>query len=109
MRYSTLGQIKEHPFFGGVEWDSLRAVRAPFVPALDSDIDTGYYDDFTSAEEMAKYAEVQEKQRHVDAVREKDDAVSRGVWVGFTFEKNGPAVKAFQAATGEEDALATIF
>ena len=57
-----------HPFFAGVKWEDLRAVGAPFVPALDSEIDTGYYDDFSSAEDMAKYAEVLEKQRNVEAL-----------------------------------------
>ena len=33
---------------------------------------------------MAKYAEVKEKQRNVDAVEEKDEPFNRGVWVGFT-------------------------
>ena len=35
---------------------------------------------------MAKYAEVKEKQRNVDQVREKDEPFSRGVWVGFTYK-----------------------
>ena len=110
VRYSTLAQIADHPFFEGVHWDDLRAVKAPFVPALDSEIDTGYYDDFTSAEDMAKYAEVREKQRNVDRVREKEEPFARGVWVGFTFGKNGPNTKAF-LLEGSDDhgALATIF
>ena len=71
-------------------------------------IDLG--DDFTSAEDMEKYAEVREKQRNVEAVKEKEDGFSRGVWVGFTFGKNGPNVKAFAAMGGSDDgALATIF
>ncbi len=78
------------PFFDSVKWDDLRSVTAPFVPALDSEIDTGYYDDFTSLEDMAKYAEVREKQRNVEQVKEKDEGFGRGVWVGFTFGKNGP-------------------
>lgn len=35
---------------------------------------------------MAKYAEVREKQRNVDKVREKDDGVARALFVGFTFK-----------------------
>ncbi|KZT68829.1 kinase-like protein [Daedalea quercina L-15889] len=110
MRYSTLSQVADHPFFEGVQWEHLRAVKAPFVPALDSEIDTGYYDDFTSAEDMAKYAEVREKQRNVDRVKEKEESFARGVWVGFTFGKNGPNTKAF-VLEGSDDhgALATIF
>lgn len=106
----SLDQLQKHPFFQPVHWEDLRAVQAPFVPALDSEIDTGYYDDFTSPEDMAKYAEVQEKQRNVDKVREKEDDGTRGVWVGFTFGKNGPGVKAFNALGGSDDgAMATIF
>lgn len=111
-RYSTLDQVRKHPFFAQVHWDDLRSVQAPFVPALDSDFDTGYYDDFTSPEDMAKYAEVKEKQRNVDKVQEAEDDFSRGVWVGFTFGKNGPAVKAYQAMGGAAAAdghLNTIF
>lgn len=36
--------------------------------------------------DMAKYAEVKEKQRNVDQVREKDEPFNRGVWVGFTYK-----------------------
>ncbi|KAJ3780710.1 kinase-like protein [Lentinula aff. detonsa] len=93
-RYSTMSQVTAHPFFTKcippVHWDDLRFTRAPFVPALDSELDTGYYDDFTSLEDMAKYAEVREKQKNVDKVREKEEPFGRGVWVGFTFGKNGP-------------------
>ncbi|KAF7310385.1 hypothetical protein HMN09_00580500 [Mycena chlorophos] len=112
-RLTTLEQIREHPFFDGVKWDDLRGVEAPFVPALDSEIDTGYYDDFTSLEDMAKYAEVKEKQRNVDAVKEKEEAFGRGVWVGFTFGKNGPGLNSRGTGLGgggyDDGALATIF
>jgi len=43
---------------------------------------------------MAKYAEVREKQKHVDAVLEKGDKFNRGVWVGFTFKAKKEAEKA---------------
>lgn len=106
---SDMAAITAHPFFEGIEWADLRAVPAPFVPALDSEIDTGYYDDFTSIDDMAKYAEVKEKQKNVEGVAEKDDPLTRGVWVGFTFGKNGPG-KSAQLADGYDDgALATIF
>jgi len=109
-----MSQVKLHPFFTGVPWDSLRERDAPFVPALDSEIDTGYYDDFTSLEDMAKYAEVKEKQRNVDRVKEKEETFGRGVWVGFTFGKNNAAGQAAarlaaQHGSADDGALATIF
>jgi cell cycle protein kinase DBF2 len=114
VRFSGLNQVSTHPFFKGVKWKDLRSVKAPFVPALDSELDTGYYDDFTSPEDMAKYAEVKEKQKNVEKVKEKEEAFGRGVWVGFTFGKNGPGVKALTPmeagyGDGDGDALATIF
>ncbi|KZS90293.1 AGC/NDR protein kinase [Sistotremastrum niveocremeum HHB9708] len=111
MRYATLDQVKSHPFFMRVKWSDLRGVAPPFVPALDSEIDTGYYDDFTSPEDMAKYAEVQAKQKNVAKVQEKDEQFGRGVWVGFTFGKNGmgPVAKGLGAGSPTEDVFATIF
>ena len=64
---------------------------------------------------MAKYAEVKEKQRNVDKVKEKDMEFGRGVWVGFTFGKNGPGVNSrglgggFDYGDDSDSALATIF
>jgi len=113
VRYVALSQVMGHPFFKGVHWDDLRGTRAPFVPALDSEIDTGYYDDFSSPEDMAKYAEVKEKQKHVEKVKEKEVQFGRGVWVGFTFGKNGPGVnsKGLGGSDSPDDGatLTTIF
>ena len=36
-------EIKAHPFFRGIDWDNLRALRAPFVPVLKSITDTSYF------------------------------------------------------------------
>lgn len=47
------GQIKRHPFFAGVNFDSLRRIAAPFKPHLASETDTAY---FPSEEELARNA-----------------------------------------------------
>ncbi|KAI0762504.1 kinase-like protein [Fomes fomentarius] len=113
VRYATLGQVRDHPFFTGIKWDNLRETDPPYVPELTGEDDAGYYDDFTSPQDMEKYAEVIEKQRHVERVKEKDEPLSRGVWVGFTFKKNGPMAmggggRAF-GIPDDDGALATIF
>ncbi|PSN72782.1 kinase-like protein [Corynespora cassiicola Philippines] len=36
-------EIKQHPFFRGVQWDGLRRIRAPFEPKLQSNVDTQYF------------------------------------------------------------------
>ncbi len=36
-------EIKGHPFFAGVDFTTLRRIRAPFEPRLTSEIDTAYF------------------------------------------------------------------
>lgn len=72
----------------------LRSIRAPFIPQLESDADTGYFDDFDNPDDMKKYKEVQDKARNVEGKvgknSDKNSNGGRGMWVGFTFGKNGP-------------------
>lgn len=37
-------EVKEHPFFGDVDWDSLLRQKAEFVPHLEDEEDTSYFD-----------------------------------------------------------------
>lgn len=39
----TVEELKEHPFFYGVDWESIRRIDAPFVPRLQSVTDTSYF------------------------------------------------------------------
>ena len=36
-------EIKSHPFFAGVNWDTIRQIEAPFEPQLTSITDTSYF------------------------------------------------------------------
>ncbi|KAF2486911.1 Serine/threonine-protein kinase [Neohortaea acidophila] len=42
-RIHGAAELKAHPFFHGVQWDSLRKIRAPFEPKLQSNVDTQYF------------------------------------------------------------------
>ena len=42
-RRLNVEQIKQHPFFYGVDWASIRHIDAPFVPRLRSITDTSYF------------------------------------------------------------------
>ncbi|CED83789.1 kinase-like protein [Phaffia rhodozyma] len=110
-RISSLTELQMEPFFASLPFNNLRDTQAPFVPSLEGEDDVGYYDDFTNEGDLAKYGEVFEKQRHVDAVQEKNDGFNRGVWVGFTFGKNSsPATQAVAGKLkAEGEALATMF
>ncbi|CAH1393247.1 unnamed protein product [Nezara viridula] len=37
-------EVKEHPYFLGVDWNSLLRQKAEFVPQLENDEDTSYFD-----------------------------------------------------------------
>ncbi len=43
-------QVKNHPFFKGVDWNNIKKQKPPFIPQLDSDYDTKYFDDFKENE-----------------------------------------------------------
>ncbi|MCL4122040.1 UNVERIFIED_CONTAM: hypothetical protein GTU68_027106, partial [Idotea baltica] len=46
-RLGTVGgatELKEHPFFYSIDWNSLLRLKAEFVPQLNDDEDTSYFD-----------------------------------------------------------------
>lgn len=55
----TVGQIKAHPFFYGADWNALRHIEPPFVPHLQSIIDTSYFptDDFGNVPDQMEQVE----------------------------------------------------
>ena len=40
---NSAAEIKEHPFFRGIDWENIRSQKAPFVPQLSSMTDTKYF------------------------------------------------------------------
>jgi len=51
-----LDGIKAHPFFEGLDWNSLRARRAPHLPVISSETDTQNFEEFEPATEAAMRA-----------------------------------------------------
>jgi serine/threonine kinase 38 len=43
-------EIKNHPFFEGVDWNNLRNERSPYIPELSSDDDCRRFDKFDEEE-----------------------------------------------------------
>lgn len=52
-------ELREHSFFAGVDFDSIRSIEAPFVPSLKSITDTSYFpvEDYNDVPEMPAGAE----------------------------------------------------
>ncbi|KAG4090904.1 kinase-like protein [Neocallimastix lanati (nom. inval.)] len=64
-RISSLNQLQAHPFFKNhIKFTDLRTERGaipPFIPKLESDIDTTYFDDFSNPKNLLIYKEIMEK------------------------------------------------
>lgn len=84
-RFKSINEIHKHEYFAEVNFDTLRQQKAPFVPELDSDTDAGYFDDFSSEADMAKYKEVHDKQRALEEMDDRKEPMNKGLFVGFTF------------------------
>lgn len=49
-RYSNSTDIKQHPFFKGVDWEYIRDRPAPYQPTIRSIDDTSNFDEFPNEE-----------------------------------------------------------
>lgn len=85
-RLRGIKAVQNHEYFKEVAWERIRTERAPFVPELDSDTDAGYFDDFSSEKDMAKYKEVLDKQEALEKMAEREGEMGRSLFVGFTFK-----------------------
>ena len=48
--------MKQHPFFTGLDWTGLLRQKAEFIPQLESEDDTSYFDSkATDGEEQGSY------------------------------------------------------
>lgn len=82
-RIRSFEQVCKMPYFAEINFETLRASSAPFIPQLDDETDAGYFDDFTNEEDMAKYADVFKRQNKLSAM--VDDSAVDSKLVGFTF------------------------
>ncbi|CAI4472894.1 CPG_1a_G0020930.mRNA.1.CDS.1 [Saccharomyces cerevisiae] len=87
-RLRSFEHVKRMSYFADINFSTLRSMIPPFTPQLDSETDAGYFDDFTSEADMAKYADVFRRQDKLTAM--VDDSAVSSKLVGFTFRhRNG--------------------
>ncbi|KAL7887677.1 hypothetical protein AOLI_G00053980 [Acnodon oligacanthus] len=48
-----LKELKEHPFFAGLDWDNLQNQAMPFIPQPDDETDTSYFEARNAAQHLA--------------------------------------------------------
>lgn len=71
-------EIKNHPFFTGIDWDGLRNQPAFWIPQADSEVDARNFDNFEEIEAFYPPIPFQKKKS-----KRKD-----GNFIGFTFKRN---------------------
>ncbi|KFA73380.1 hypothetical protein S40288_09913 [Stachybotrys chartarum IBT 40288] len=80
-------ELKNHAFFRGVEFDSLRRIRAPFEPRLTSNIDTTYFPtDEIDQTDNATVLKAQAMQQNGGQAVEESPEMSLP-FIGYTFKR----------------------
>lgn len=69
-------EIKDHPFFAGVDWSTIRQIDAPFIPSLKSGVDTSYFP-------TEDYADVPD----IPAGADTSGQSSELPFIGFTYRR----------------------
>jgi hypothetical protein len=47
-------EVKEHPFFKGIDWENIRNQRAPYIPSVGSEISNENFDNFDDEKNKAE-------------------------------------------------------
>ncbi|SCW01860.1 LAFE_0E08878g1_1 [Lachancea fermentati] len=109
-RLRSFEHVKKMKYFSEISFENLRNTSPPFIPQLDNETDAGYFDDFTSEADMAKYADVFKRQDRLTAMMDDSAVVSK--LVGFTYRhkkgKNGSSGVLYDNS-GQADPFATFY
>ncbi|CCF56171.1 hypothetical protein KAFR_0A07370 [Kazachstania africana CBS 2517] len=90
-RHGGADEIKNHPFFRGVDWNTIRQVEAPYIPKLSSITDTRFFPtdelenvpDSPAMVHAAKQREEMMKQGNVNNGAVKEDLP----FIGYTYSR----------------------
>ncbi|RKP19315.1 serine/threonine-protein kinase orb6 [Rozella allomycis CSF55] len=80
----SVSDIKDHPFFKGIDWDNLRNQKPPFVPELTSLTDTRYFptDELEDVPQDLTTNHLTENLKSSTLIRRRDLA-----FVGYTYKR----------------------
>lgn len=86
-RYHGAEELKSHPFFKGVDWESIRKVDAPFIPRLRSITDTRFFptDELENVPDSPALATAMEQREHIlkNGSNVKEDLP----FIGYTYSR----------------------
>ena len=68
-------EIKNHPFFHGVDWDNIRNSKPPFIPFLKNEYDTSYFENFEVIEPFYPVPKNKFKRKDIE-------------YLGYTFKED---------------------
>lgn len=87
-RYGGAEEIKRHPFFRGVDWETIRKVDAPFIPKLRSITDTRFFptDELENVPESPALSKAME-QREQDMKNGKKNVKEDLPFIGYTYSR----------------------
>ena len=104
------GEIKHHPFFQGLDWDSLYRVKAPYTPDVEGELDTQNFEHFDE----------EKKEQHLGRASREAGGDESGArkekkdldFVGYTYKNfevvgNGTSVR--KKAARQRPSMASIF
>lgn len=60
--HTGANEIKEHPFFKGIDWNNIRSIKPIFIPKIKDVLDTQYFDKFDEEEPFYPQSEDTGKQ-----------------------------------------------
>ena len=75
-------EIKEHPFFKGMDWDNLRNIKSPFIPNVKDEEDCTRFDDFDEESPFIPGEETADSSSAKKGKKRKDIN-----FPGYTFKK----------------------
>lgn len=70
--------IKQHPFFAGMDWQGLLESKAPIIPKVENEIDTQNFDDFE---------QTNDSEDQLSALPASLNAKPNTEFVGYTFKR----------------------
>lgn len=88
-RHGGAAEIKAHPFFRGVDWNTIREVDAPFIPKLKSITDTRFFptEELENVPENPALARAERERQAHGGAASNGDSKEDLPFIGYTYSR----------------------